>query len=155
MNLFLSKFAGVGIIWQVGTIKFASMLKETIADNQKVTTPKNMKKVQGEEAESLTCPVITTLAVIGGKWKPAILWSLKENGTLRFGALKKNTSGITQKMLTQQLRELEADGIVSRKIYPEVPPRVEYSLTDYGRTITPILDEMAEWGLSHRLKYKD
>lgn len=101
------------------------------------------------------CPVMTTLAVIGGKWKPAILWQLQQEELLRFGALKKRIPNITQKMLTQQLRELEADGIVNRKVYPEVPPRVEYRLTEYGKTLTPILDEMARWGLRHEINEVD
>jgi len=98
------------------------------------------------------CPVITTLEVIGGKWKPAILWEMTRNGTMRFGQLKKAIEGITQKMLTQQLRELESDNIINRKVYAEVPPRVEYNLTDYGLTITPVLNEMAKWGLKHLKK---
>lgn len=128
------------------------MQKETIADNQPILNQDFDKKVKERGDSPSQCPVITTLAVIGGKWKPAILWSLKEDGTLRFGVLKKSVAGITQKMLTQQLRELESDGIITRKIYPEVPPRVEYTLTDYGRTITPILDEMANWGSVHRMR---
>jgi len=95
------------------------------------------------------CPVITTLGVIGGKWKPAILWELQNRDICRFGELKKSVKGITQKMLTQQLRELEADGIIERKIYAEVPPRVEYKLTEYGKTLRSILDEMAGWGFKH------
>jgi len=98
------------------------------------------------------CPVMTTLQVIGGKWKPAILWELGQHEMMRFGQLKKAIGGITQKMLTQQLRELEADEIVARKVYPEVPPRVEYRLTAYGKSIRPILDEMAKWGFQHMKK---
>lgn len=99
--------------------------------------------------ETPLCPVMTTLEVIGGKWKPAILWELRQHRIRRFGALKRALPNITQKMLTQQLRELEADGIIYRKVYAEVPPRVEYTQTDYGRSLTPILDEMAHWGMSH------
>ena len=95
------------------------------------------------------CPVQTTLQVIGGKWKPAILW-LMNHGTIRFGELKRGLPGITQKMLTQQLRELEADGIVWRKVYAEVPPRVEYGITDYGNSLRTILHAMARWGESHQ-----
>ncbi len=95
------------------------------------------------------CPVTKTMSVIGGKWKPIIMWTVRE-GTRRFGEIKKMIPGITQKMLTQQLRELERDGIISRKVYPVVPPMVEYSLTQYGRTLTRILDAMAEWGEGHR-----
>ncbi len=95
------------------------------------------------------CPITTTLQVIGGRWKTLILFNLR-GGTLRFGALKRSISGITQKMLTQQLRELERDGIVHRKVYAEVPPRVEYSLTEFGESLGPILNAMCRWGTEHR-----
>jgi DNA-binding HxlR family transcriptional regulator len=99
--------------------------------------------------EQVYCPVSLTLNVIGGKWKPAILWHLSE-GYQRFGELKRRIPNITQKMLTQQLRELEQDGVVSRKVFAEVPPRVEYSLTVYGKTLEPILRQMCRWGEAHR-----
>ncbi len=101
-----------------------------------------------EKIKCPPCPVLSTLKVIGGKWKPVILWEM-ENGTLRFGQLKRSIPGITQKMLTQQLRELENDGIIWRKVYAEVPPRVEYGITSYGATLRPVLDEMAVWGINH------
>lgn len=94
------------------------------------------------------CPVTTTLRVIGGKWKPVILWHLHEQ-TMRFSELKRSLDGITQKMLTQQLRELELAKVVKRKVYPEVPPKVEYSLTPYGKTLIPVLQSMHEWGEKH------
>ncbi|HEY9842102.1 MAG TPA: helix-turn-helix domain-containing protein [Candidatus Obscuribacterales bacterium] len=100
------------------------------------------------ECKANNCPVTATLDVIGGKWKPIILWLLNDQ-TRRFSEIKRNLPGITQKMLTQQLRELEQDGIVHREIYAQVPPRVEYSLTDKGRTLGPILQQMAKWGRSH------
>ena len=106
--------------------------------------------LENKNDEVSLCPVMTTLEVIGGKWKPAILWELRQQRVRRFGALKKALPNITQKMLTQQLRELEADGIIRREVYAEVPPRVEYTQTDYGRSLTPILDEMAQWGMNHR-----
>lgn len=95
------------------------------------------------------CSVEATLAVIGGRWKPVIIFLLMENKILRFGELKKKIDGITQRMLTNQLRELETDGVVSRKVYAEVPPRVEYSLTKYGRSLRPIMLAMRDWGAKH------
>ena len=100
-------------------------------------------------AESQLPPVQVTLGVIGGKWKPAILWQLGES-TKRFSELARAIEGITQKMLTQQLRELEADGLVSRKVYPEVPPKVEYAISQYGKTLEPVLTSMCEWGKKHK-----
>ncbi len=98
----------------------------------------------------LGCSTIkTTLDVMGGKWKPLILYLLQER-TLRFSGLQKQIDGITQKMLTQQLRELEHDKIITRKVYPEVPPRVEYSITRHGKTLIPILLNMEKWGRIHR-----
>ena len=97
------------------------------------------------------CPVETTLSVIGGKWKPLILWNLSE-GVHRFLELQRLIPGITRKMLTQHLRELERDGIVGRKVYGEIPPKVEYSLTRYGLTLRPLLRTLCEWGHKHELK---
>ncbi|SHJ86261.1 transcriptional regulator, HxlR family [Propionispora hippei DSM 15287] len=94
------------------------------------------------------CPMELTLELIGGKWKSLILWHLGEN-ILRFSELKKALPKITQKMLTQQLRELEQDGLVKRFVYTQVPPKVEYSLTHAGRTILPILTTMCQWGLDY------
>lgn len=94
------------------------------------------------------CPVTATISVIGGKWKSIILWILYQE-TRRFSELKRMIPKITQKMLTQQLRELEKDGIVHREVYPVVPPKVEYSLTEHGRTLTPILTAMQDWGEAH------
>lgn len=91
------------------------------------------------------CPVETTLMLIGDKWKVLILRDLLP-GTKRFGELKKSIGSVSQKVLTAQLRDMEAKGLVSRKVYAEVPPRVEYSLTDLGRSLSPILKAMAEWG---------
>lgn len=91
------------------------------------------------------CSVDVTLAVIGGKWKPAILWHLKKR-TLRFSELQRKFPGTTRKMLTQQLRELESDGLIRREVFAQVPPKVEYSFTDMGRSICPVLDLMFRWG---------
>lgn len=90
------------------------------------------------------CGIDVTLAVVGGKWKASILWHLAQQ-TMRFSDLQRQFAGTTRKMLTQQLRELEADGLVHREVYPQVPPKVEYSLTEKGKSIFPILDMMCDW----------
>lgn len=92
------------------------------------------------------CTMELCLQIIGGKWKPLILWKLGKGEVLRFGELGRALPNITQKMLTQQLRELESDGLVERKVYPQVPPKVEYSLTEFGGSIMPLLRQMSAWG---------
>jgi len=99
------------------------------------------------------CPVETTLLIIGEKWKVLILRDLLE-GTKRFGELKKSIGSISQKMLTQQLRDMEEDGLITRKAYAEIPPRVEYSLTEDGISLKPILDSMWAWGVQYKGKIK-
>ncbi len=94
------------------------------------------------------CPVEATLSVIGGKYKPIILYDLIGK-TLRFSELRRLIPQATQKMLTQQIRQLEADGLVHREVYPVVPPKTEYSLTPYGETLIPILMVMCDWGNAH------
>ena len=94
------------------------------------------------------CPVVTTLDIIGGKYKSLILWHLLDT-TLRFGELRKLIPQATPKMLTQQLRELEADNLVIRTVYPVVPPKVEYSLSDFGKSIKPILAAIYNWGSAY------
>jgi DNA-binding HxlR family transcriptional regulator len=94
-----------------------------------------------------SCPIEQTLDVIGGVWKVIIIRELLD-GTKRYGQLHRSLRGVTHKMLTQQLRELEADGVVHREVYREVPPKVEYSLTSLGERLAPLLDTMREWGVS-------
>ena len=91
------------------------------------------------------------MGILVGKWKPVILLYLLQEGTKRFSELKRNMPGITQKMLTKQLRELEDEDIIERVVYPQVPPKVEYSMTEYGRSLEPILEAMHEWGARHTL----
>lgn len=95
------------------------------------------------------CPVETTLMLIGDKWKVLILRDLMP-GTKRFGELKKSIGSVSQKVLTAQLRDMEEKGLVSRKVYAEVPPRVEYSLTELGKSLNPVLDAMRVWGENYK-----
>lgn len=92
------------------------------------------------------CPIERALDVFGGKWKPAVINCLEEHGTLRFNELKRQIPGVSQRMLTQQLRELERDGVVSRQQFMEIPPRVEYSLTDLGWSLGPLGKAIVAWG---------
>ena len=102
-----------------------------------------------EIKELPACPVETTLMLIGDKWKVLILRDLMP-GTKRFGELKKSIGNVSQKVLTAQLRDMEENGLVSRKAYAEVPPRVEYSLTELGRSLKPIPDAMQDWGEGYK-----
>lgn len=95
------------------------------------------------------CPVETTLTLIGNKWKVLILRDLLP-GTKRFGELKKSLGSVSQKVLTAQLRDMEAEGLISRTVYAEVPPRVEYTLTDLGMSLKPVLDSMLTWGENYK-----
>jgi DNA-binding HxlR family transcriptional regulator len=121
------------------------MKNNTKIDNQEVENKKSF--VFDEES----CPVTATMQVLGGKWKPILINAIYLTAPARFGELKRSVKGITQSMLTQQLRELEDDGIISRKIYAEIPPRVEYTLTEFGLTLSPIMLSMAEWGKEYRI----
>lgn len=95
------------------------------------------------------CKFETALDILIGKWKPVILLRLLNHGTMRFSELQKSIPDITKKMLTQQLRELEYHDIVHREVYKEIPPRVEYSITEYGQRMTPLLQAMNDWGVNH------
>lgn len=96
------------------------------------------------------CEVNESLDILVGKWKPIILLNLLAESPMRFSELKRAIPKITQKMLTKQLRELESQEIIMRKVYAQVPPRVEYSITEYGQTLRPILNAMHQWGLKHK-----
>lgn len=96
-----------------------------------------------------TCPVATTVSLIGSKWKLLIMRNLRVR-PWRFNELKKDLDGISQKVLTDSLRSMEADGIITRTVFPEVPPRVEYSLSELGESMRPIIDSMEQWGLSYQ-----
>lgn len=97
------------------------------------------------------CPVDIGLNMLSGKWKLAILWRLTK-GTVRFNELQRCLPKITQKTLTQQLRELERDGLITRQVYPEVPPKVEYDLSELGKTVIPVLDSLCQWGKDYQAK---
>lgn len=99
-----------------------------------------------------SCPVTATMRVLSGKWKLILINAIYLTSPARFGELKRSVKGITQSMLTQQLRELEEDGIIQRKIYAEIPPRVEYTLTELGLTLSPVVLAMANWGQEYRMK---
>lgn len=109
--------------------------------------------VQPSERELPACPVETTLTLIGDKWKVLILWDLLP-GTKRFGELKKSIGSVSQKVLTTQLRAMEENGLVHREVYAQVPPKVEYSLTELGRSLKPILDAMRDWGEGYQASVK-
>lgn len=102
-----------------------------------------MKKWSVDEGK---CSISYTLSVVGGRWKWLILYKLFQNEVLRYGEIKRNMPSITHKMLSQQLKELESTNLISRKEYPQIPPKVEYSLTKKGETLIPILTLMSEWG---------
>lgn len=111
----------------------------------------NIKKgmIMLTKEELPVCPVATTVQLIGSKWKLLIIRNLRAR-PWRFNELRKDLEGISQKVLTDSLREMEADGIITRTVYPEVPPRVEYALSPLGETLGPILDAMAQWGNDYK-----
>jgi DNA-binding HxlR family transcriptional regulator len=121
------------------------MTNNTIVENQEINRGKNLI------FDENSCPVTATMKVLGGKWKAILINAIYHTSPARFGELKRSVKGITQSMLTQQLRELEEDGLISRKIYAEIPPRVEYTLTEFGLTLSPIMLSMAKWGEEYRI----
>lgn len=108
------------------------------------TNTLNEKKIKA------TCGMGYALSLIGGRWKSNILWSLMEKGTMRYSQLRKQIPDISERMLVAQLRELEKDMLVKRTVYPEVPPRVEYALTDLGNSMRSMLEGISDWGELHR-----
>lgn len=105
--------------------------------------------MKNENEVKYSCPIEYTLNLIAGKWKLVILWHLSQDKVMRYGEIKRTLNNITHKMLSQQLKELEADGFIHREQYPEVPPKVEYSLTKLGESFMPILESMSNWGKKH------
>ncbi|SDJ66205.1 winged helix-turn-helix transcriptional regulator [Salimicrobium halophilum] len=103
-----------------------------------------------DENGKLKCSIEYTMKKIGGKWKPVILWHLGADGTLRYNELRRLLPGVSHKVLSQQLKELEEDRFIDRVSYNTIPPKVEYSMTDVGRTIMPILEQMHIWGAEHQ-----
>lgn len=102
-----------------------------------------------KKSEMPECPVATTIQLIGSKWKILIIRNLMQR-PWRFNELKRDLTGISQKVLTDSLRSMELDGIIKRKTYPEIPPHVEYSLSDLGKSMKPIIEAMAEWGINYK-----
>ncbi len=110
-----------------------------------------MSDFNGKVENIKDTPFGYTMSVIGGKWKMVIIYLLAENQPVRFNELKRQIGSITYKILSSQLKELEADGLVTRKEYPQIPPKVEYSLTKRAETLLPILEELCNWGLKNRI----
>lgn len=110
----------------------------------------SMAEFKGKVKNIQDTPFGYTVSVIGGKWKMVIIYLLAENQTVRFNDLKRQIGAITYKTLSSQLKELEADGLVKRKEYPQVPPKVEYSLTDKAVTLLPVLEGLCEWGVKNQ-----
>jgi len=108
-----------------------------------------LRKFRGGNQMSDTCKVETALEILVGKWKPVILFQLFSNGTMRFSELQRAIPNISKKMLTQQLRELEYHDIIHREVYRQIPPKVEYSITEYGNSMSTALQAIHEWGVNH------
>ncbi len=106
-------------------------------------------KMSSINQNKYNCPLEYTQNLIGGKWKPIILWYLSTKGVMRYGELKKSLTKISHKMLSQQLKELEGDKLIHREQYPQVPPKVEYSITKKGKTLLPLLEFMHNWALEN------
>jgi len=109
-----------------------------------------MSKIKLKQRENILCPVEYTVSLLSGKWKLRILHALIKESPKRFKVLEREVTGITPTMLTSELRELEADGLIGREIFATVPPTVEYSLTEFGKSTIPMMDGIKEWGLMHK-----
>jgi DNA-binding HxlR family transcriptional regulator len=108
------------------------------------------KEIKTEKRKKISCPVEYAVSILSGKYKWRILWALIQESPKRFKVLEREITGISPTMLTSQLRELEADGLIGREVFATVPPTVEYRLTAFGQTILPMMDEIKKWGLVHR-----
>lgn len=111
-----------------------------------------MKNTDKKVHAPATCAMHTTMEVLGGKWKFVILYSLRDGSPRRFKELERSIAGIAARMLIKELKSLEADGLVKRTAYPTVPPTVEYQLTDYGKTLVPVIEILDEWGKKHHMR---
>lgn len=131
-----------------GTIKFYSYLEGSFIDFIEISKG----RIMTAKRELPACPVEITMMLISDKWKVLILRDLL-NGTLRFSELRRSVGNVSQKVLTSNLRQMERDGLVHREVYPEVPPRVEYSLTETGRTLQPIIEAMKDWGTQYKAEH--
>lgn len=105
-----------------------------------------------DKAFEYSCPIEYTMNMVAGKWKLIILWHLAQEKVMRYGEIKKSLNKITHKMLSQQLKELETDGFINRESFPQVPPKVEYSLTPLGESFLPVLEELSKWGSKNSIK---
>ena len=141
----MTEFPKTLAIHQERTKKYYTILFERIGIKPHIVMPGRFVFQERE----YTCPVELTLRTLQGKWKVLILWHLRDN-TLRYSELRRRLQKVTHKMLSKQLRELEADGLIHRAVYPVVPPKTEYSLTDEGCTLVPILIAMQQWGLRYK-----
>lgn len=130
---------------QVGRLGVLGTKNSTKGDNQIVIDKKNFV------FDDTSCPITSSMAVLGGKWKPILINAIYLTSPARFGELKRMVKGITQSMLTLQLREMEEDGLIQRKVFAEIPPRVEYTLTPFGLTLEPVILALASWGKQYRL----
>ena len=120
----------------------------TNTGNQSIMVVKKSSQEEKKSVDEAVCPVTYCMSKIGGKWKPIILHLISKDAN-RFGILMKGIDGISKQMLTRQLRELEADGFLTRQVFAEIPPRVEYSITDLGYSLFPIISSMKKWGEEH------